>query len=151
MQHVLYIQHRATALSPGDPSGGTMMTTTRRYYTVTSAARLLQVSPSTIWRWIAAGRLPAKRLGPKTIQIAREDLDALAQPAHEAAKNAVVSVEELKRQLTAPPSADELARRQAVVARILEHRTDFVITPLTTTDLIHQAREEEYKSYGLDR
>ena len=45
-----------------------MTTTDRRYYTGASAAKLLQVSPSTVWRRIAAGRLPAQRLGPKTIR-----------------------------------------------------------------------------------
>ena len=62
-----------------------------------------------------------------------------------------MSVEQLKSQLTAPPSEEELARRRAVVARILEHRGEAVIAPLTTADLIHQARQEEYESYGGDR
>jgi len=123
----------------------------RRYYTVTSAARLLQVSPSTVWRWIAAGRLPAKRLGPKTIRIAQEDLNALQQPARGATEEAPMSVEQLKQHVTTAPSAEELARRQAVVARTIEHSHGRSIAPLTAADLIHQAREEEYDSYGLDR
>ncbi len=62
-----------------------------------------------------------------------------------------MSVEQLKAQLTAPPSEEELARRRAVFARIMEHRRAAVIAPLTTADLIHQARQEEYDSYGGDR
>jgi len=128
-----------------------MTTTDRRYHTVASAARLLQVSPSTVWRWIAAGRLPARRLGPKTIRIAQADLDALQQPARGAAPEVTMSVEQLKQTLTTPPTAEELARRQSVIARTLEHRKDLVIAPRTTADLIHQVREEEEQSYGLDR
>jgi excisionase family DNA binding protein len=118
---------------------------------VAGAARLLQVSPSTVWRWIAAGRLPARRLGPKTIRIAQEDLDALQQPVRTHPHEAPMTIEQLKQRLMTPHSAEELARRQAVVARTLAHRKDLVIAPLTTADLIHQAREEEYASYGLDR
>ena len=54
-----------------------------------------------------------------------------------------MSVEDLKRRLTAPPSAEELARRKALLERILAHRRDVNIAPLTTADLIRQAREEE--------
>jgi excisionase family DNA binding protein len=128
-----------------------MATTDRPYYTVADAARLLQVSPSTVWRWIAAGRLPAQRLGPKTIRILPEDLDALRQPARPAPTRVSLTLEEFEAISDVPPSPEELARRQAVIARIIEHRKDFVITPLTTADLIHQAREEEYESYGRGR
>jgi excisionase family DNA binding protein len=126
-------------------------TTDHRYYTVAGAARLLHVSPSTVWRWIAAGRLPAKRLGPKTIRIASEDLIALEQPARADREESPMSIEQLKQQLTTPPSPEELARRQAVVTRTIEHRKDLVITPLTTADLIRRAREEEAQSHGIDR
>ena len=62
-----------------------------------------------------------------------------------------MNIEQLKQQLASPPTAEERARREALLARIIEHRKDFVITPLTTADLVHQAREEEYQSYGGDR
>ncbi len=48
--------------------------TERDFYSVAQAARLLGVSPSTIWRWIDAARLPAYRVGPKNIRIKKEDL-----------------------------------------------------------------------------
>ena len=60
-------------------------------------------------------------------------------------------LEQLKQQLTAPPSAEELARRKEVFARIVAHRREASIAPLTTADLVHQAREEEERSYGGDR
>jgi excisionase family DNA binding protein len=50
------------------------------YYTVAQAARRLQVSPSTIWRWIDAQKLPAYRVGEKAIRVRREDLDAMIRP-----------------------------------------------------------------------
>ena len=52
----------------------------RDYYTVPEAARLLRVSPSTVWRWIEAGRLPAYRVGVKAIRIKKIDLEAVLIP-----------------------------------------------------------------------
>jgi PAS domain S-box-containing protein/excisionase family DNA binding protein len=52
----------------------------RGYYSISQAAALLGVSRVSIWRWIGAGRLPAARLGHRTIRIKREDLErALVQ------------------------------------------------------------------------
>lgn len=62
-----------------------------------------------------------------------------------------MSVEHLKAVLTSPPSEEELTRRQAVIARTLAHRTDFVITPLTTADLVRQARAEDNQADGNSR
>lgn len=53
----------------------------RRFYTVPEAARLLEVSPATLWRWIAMRRLAAYRVGPRHIRVKREDLEALIQPS----------------------------------------------------------------------
>lgn len=128
-----------------------MTTPDRRYYTVAGAATLLQVSPSTIWRWIAAGRLPAQRLGPKTIRIVREDIDALRQPAGPAPSGGSMTIEQFQAIRPEPPSVEERARREALLARITEARTQRSIAPLTTADLVHRAREEEYESYGGDR
>ena len=65
-------------------------------------------------------------------------------------KEETMSLEQLKQRLTAPPSAEELARRTAVFERIVAHRREVTITPLTTADLVRQAREEEERSYGGD-
>lgn len=48
--------------------------------TVPQASKYLGVSPQTIRRHIAAGRLPAVRMGPRLTRIRRDDLDALIQP-----------------------------------------------------------------------
>jgi len=51
------------------------------YYTVPEAAMRLKVSPSTVWRWIEAEKLPAYRVGPRNIRIKKEDLEAIIRPA----------------------------------------------------------------------
>ncbi|MGH2367549.1 MAG: hypothetical protein ACRDI2_05065 [Chloroflexota bacterium] len=52
-----------------------------------------------------------------------------------------------RQRLFAPVSEEELARRQTLVKEILANRERRVISPLTTADLVHQVREEEYRSY----
>jgi excisionase family DNA binding protein len=47
----------------------------RGYYTVSQAAALLGVSRVSIWRWISTGRIPASRLGHRTVRIQRQDLE----------------------------------------------------------------------------
>jgi PAS domain S-box-containing protein/excisionase family DNA binding protein len=49
----------------------------RPYYGVSEAARLLGVNRVTVWRWIAAGRLPVWRVGPRTARIRREDMQRM--------------------------------------------------------------------------
>lgn len=112
------------------------------YYTVSEAARILDVSPSTVWRWIEADKLPAYRVGPRAIRIKKQDLAAVVQPAR--AKRAPIDRERI---LFQPVSPEELARRQALVAQILEKRKERSIAPLTTADLVHKAREDEMRSY----
>jgi excisionase family DNA binding protein len=55
------------------------MTGSRDNYCVSEAAALLKVSPSTVRRWIKTGKLPAQRVGPKTIRIKQEDLTSVQQ------------------------------------------------------------------------
>lgn len=50
------------------------------YYTVQEAAKLLKVSPSTVWRWIDAGRLRAHRVGARGIRIDRRVLETAIVP-----------------------------------------------------------------------
>ena len=116
------------------------------YYTIPEAARLLEVSPSTIWRWIEADTLPAYRVGPRAIRIKKEDIEGVIQPA----RKKEVSMER-DRILFQPVSQEELERRQTLVAEILQKSTERSIAPLTTADLVHKAREEEMYSYDSGR
>lgn len=117
------------------------------YYSVPEAAEALHVSRATIWRWIDAGRLPAYRVGPRRIRIKVEDLRRAVQPVRVRANEA----DSLLAELVPRPSPEELARRQAIAAQILAERDERVIGPLTSADLIHQAREAEWRSYGKPR
>lgn len=102
---------------------------------VSQAAEHLEVSPSTIWRWIEAGKLPAYRLGRKKIRIRRDDLEQMLQPTGD--KNGVSATMGRIR----PPSQAELQRRQALVQKILERREQRVIAPLSSADLVQLGRE----------
>ena len=57
----------ATALPAGTTHAG--------YCTIAQAAALLGLSRVTIWRWIREGRIPAVRLGHRTVRIKRADLE----------------------------------------------------------------------------
>ncbi len=45
--------------------------------TVAEVARRLGVTPHTVYRWIATGRLPAIRFSRKVIRVRKSDLEAL--------------------------------------------------------------------------
>lgn len=48
--------------------------------TMAEAAALVQVSPSTIWRWINQGDLPAYRVGLRRVRIKVADLHRMVAP-----------------------------------------------------------------------
>ena len=116
------------------------------FLSVAQAAKLLGVSHSTVWRWVDADELPAYRIGPKTIRIRREDLDAVIRPVKPRTKEVGAAVDRMK-----PPSKQEIERRKALVSEILALREKLSIAPLTSSDLIHRVREEEQQSYGKPR
>lgn len=107
-----------------------------QFCTVAEAARLLEVSPSTIWRWIDAQRLPAYRLGPRSIRIRRQDLEAAIRPARGGGE----AIVERDKPIVPHPSPGEIARRKALIAEILAKREERRITPMTTADLVRKAR-----------
>lgn len=49
----------------------------RHHVSIAEAAEYLGVSPKTIRRYIAAGRLTGYRTGPRLIRVDRNDLDAM--------------------------------------------------------------------------
>jgi excisionase family DNA binding protein len=52
----------------------------RHLTSTTNAATYLGVSVRTIRRYIADGRLPSYRVGPRLVKVDYADLDALLQP-----------------------------------------------------------------------
>jgi excisionase family DNA binding protein len=53
-----------------------------RYMTTTELASDLGVHRATIVRWIKAGIIPAKRLGPRTFKIVRQDVETVLNHNH---------------------------------------------------------------------
>jgi len=58
----------------------TTPTTKRRLGSVADAAAYADVSSRTIRRWIATGRLPGYRVGPRLVKVDLADLDAIVRP-----------------------------------------------------------------------
>jgi excisionase family DNA binding protein len=143
MQQLLVSEH-AWVASIGH--GGTAATPDFQYVSVAEAARILSVSPSTVWRWIDAAKLPAYRLGGHTIRIRVADLEAIARPARGANAADTAPADWLR--ALEPPSDEELERRRMAVAHALAVRSHTPsIAPLTTAQLVRMAREEEEASY----
>ncbi len=115
------------------------------YYTVPEAAAVLGVNPSTIWRWIKAKKLSAYRVGERAIRIKKADLQMVVRPVREEAM-----IDKPQVEFTAP-TAEELARRQALAAQIRQKRQERVIAPVRSWELVQQARAEEHPAYGPDR
>ena len=114
--------------------------------TVKEAAALLKVSTVTIKRYLKSGRLPGYQVGPRAIRIRAQDLAHLLRPT----QTQKVTVQQEHGRVTFPtPTPDELARRQALAKAIREIRQRTDIRPLTTADLVRQARDER-TWYGAD-
>jgi excisionase family DNA binding protein len=93
--------------------------TTGEYYTVAQAAEALGVSVSTIWRWIKAQRLPALRLGPKSIRVRRQDVEAELRHVATASRFHVIRTD--PRDIR-PLTAEEANAARAVFARMDANR-----------------------------
>lgn len=52
----------------------------RRLVGITQASEYADVHPITIRRWIAAGRLPAYRVGPRLLKVDLNELEATLRP-----------------------------------------------------------------------
>src|SRR5215218_4608229 len=81
--------------------------------TVAEAAKRLQVSHPTVWRWIRSGKLAAYRVGPKTIRVKEADLATLIQPVGRSREevSAVRGTSSMQTTIdTSPLTADERQR-----------------------------------------
>ena len=101
----------------------------------------MEISPLTVRRHIAAGRLRALRAG-RRVRVPRESVDRFLTPVVQS------SAELERRALFEPPTPEELARRHEVVERILAAQRALPWRPgPTAVELIRRAREEEGPNY----
>lgn len=114
---------------------------------VAEAAKLLQVSQSTLWRWIDSGKLPAYRIGLRRIRLKRADLQQLVSPARPENSGATASTQpqtgrrlsELeKRRALAALDVIEQHAKEIVAKRGIERFSD-------STEILYELRDERSK------
>ena len=109
---------------------------------VRDAAALLQVSPSTLWRWIDQGIVSAYRLGRKRVCLRRGELKTLVKPANLAGQQIAAKAAGLRLVPMSPHSLGlgALGPARELRAEMLARRGG---RPLPdSTDDINAAREE---------
>jgi excisionase family DNA binding protein len=110
------------------------------YVTVTEAAALLDVSPSTVWRWIERGDLSAFRKGRRRVLLRQDDVRRAVRPRHVGSSAPVTRP---------PPPVDDDQRTRALAAlREFEHwqeiereRRGSAVGP-ATWELIREGRDD---------
>jgi excisionase family DNA binding protein len=114
---------------------------------VRDAATRLGVSPSTVWRWVNAGWLPAVRLGPRSIRIRRRDVDHAVRPASvptdAAGLSIITDLSAIRPTLTEEERARgyaAMAAADAFRAQLLKKRRGKPFSD--SAELIREAREE---------
>ena len=129
------------------------------YLTVSEAAALLRVAPSTIRRWIRAGQISAYRLGPRRIALRRAELarlvsqvipdrDGMEMPPAGGAQNGAAQRQHLgERRLTAEEvqrglKALEDARR--LNAEIMAERGNKPYMP-SSAEVLYEMREDRMR------
>jgi excisionase family DNA binding protein len=75
---LLLLLTKRAAIEVGDGMG--MEARHGRLMTLAAAATYADVHPVTPRRWIAAGRLPAYRVGPRLIKVDEDELEAIIRP-----------------------------------------------------------------------
>lgn len=120
------------------------------YCTIRQAAEILSVSPSTVWRWIEVGLLPAYRFGRRQIWIERGTLGTVIQPARPIAqaRTRQAMAEQLQkiRGTAVLMSTDAPADQNAVVRELSTFQTRLLAErrgkrlPGSSADLIRAAR-----------
>lgn len=125
-------------------------TTNRDYYTVAEAAEQLNVSHSTVWRWIRAGKLPAYRVGSRNIRIKRGELSRMVADFDDSRGQSELSVEERRRELLRPMTDQEQKQQRELFARVMENRKRRPIAPMTSEELVRLSRDKGFW-YETDR
>lgn len=94
------------------------------YLSVTAAAVQLGVSPSTLWRWIKKGLLPAYRFGYRRVLLKRDDLNLLTTPVGGKKGESMLDAE--RQRLARPLITHEQTLAQAALAAAQELRQDLL-------------------------
>ena len=118
------------------------------FVTVREAAETLGVSPSTVWRWVDAGNLPASRVGPKAIRIRRGDVEAAIRPrqinsARGSEWRIYTDIDEARVPLTSEErrrGLEAVARLEKLAKKILKRRKGVPLPD--SAEIIREAREE---------
>ena len=126
------------------------------FYSVAQAAAILGVGHSTVWRWIASGKLPAYRVGPKNIRIKKRDLDNVIQPARPngRATRRPVDTMPVYTTLDVPPLTEEERQRGLEALKRIDALQEKVLADRggepfpSSVELIREMREE--RSRQLD-
>lgn len=134
-----------------------MLDTQQGSLTVAEAAKRLQVSHPTVWRWIRSGKLAAYRVGPKTIRVKESDLATLIQPVGRSREevSTVRGTPSMQTTIDTSPLTDDerqrglaaLVQLDAFQERLLAARGGQPFP--SSVDLIEQMRDE--RSERLER
>ncbi len=122
-----------------------MQTLEKEFLTVTEAATLLRVAPSTVRRWIRQGDIPAYRLGPRRVGLKREDLSVVIAPVGKDSEevHSATDIERIKhRKLTLEEKQrglEAMERLQRTVQAISARQGGPFPSSLA---IIHEMREE---------
>jgi excisionase family DNA binding protein len=133
-------------LPPCRPGVTNVQTFDENYLTVTEAATLLRVAPSTIRRWIREGDLPAYRVGRRRVALLRADLATLVAPARPALEpvQEETDIERIKKRKLTPEEIQQrieaLERLQALSDEIYASRDGKPFRP--SQEIIDEMREE---------
>src|SRR6266851_1269640 len=92
--------------------GDKMVQVREQFITVDKAAELLEISKSTLWRWIKQGDIPAYRFGHRRVLIKQQDLDKLITPTRGEKGDPMVDKE--RERLSRPLTKEEQQRALAV-------------------------------------
>jgi excisionase family DNA binding protein len=106
------------------------------FYTIPEIAKKLKVSPSTVWRWVKAKKLPACRVGEKSVRVHERDVVKLLQPLH-------VSLAKAPRGI----SRRDLVLKIAALHKAILERRNGQLLPDSAGDL--SVLREERDGYGL--
>ncbi len=118
------------------------------FLSVPEAAMALNVSTSTIWRWIDRGQLAAYRIGQRKVRVKRTDVARMIVPARDGEPGGkIASIEQERERLARPLSKAERVRALAALeaAESLERE----LAPLSheqsrtdSSELLNESRDE---------